>query len=89
MRKCRRGSQNTTNYHCIQEKERKHRDSPIAREFNMLPRFIRTIEAEKVTKERKTSGAKKDKSGAEKVLEDELKASQDRSLVVLDCIAVQ
>jgi len=55
----------------------------------MLPRFIRTIEAEKVTKERKTSGAKKDKSGAEKVLEDELKASQDRSLVVLDCIAVQ
>ena len=58
----------------------------------MLPRFIRTIEAEKVTKERKTSGAKKDKSGAEKVLEEssnELKASQDRSLVVLDCIAVQ
>jgi len=50
------------------------------------------IEAEKGTKERKTSGAKKDKSREEKALEDfsnELEASQDESLVVVDCIVVQ
>ena len=50
------------------------------------------IEAEKETKERRTSGAKKNKSGAEKVLEDssnEVEASQDKSLVVLRYLACE
>jgi len=50
------------------------------------------IEAEKLTKKRKTGGARRKKSGASEVVEDsngELEASQDESLVMLDCIAVQ
>ena len=50
------------------------------------------IKAEKLTKKRKTGGARRKKSGASEVVEDsngELEASQDESLVMLDCIAVQ
>ena len=50
------------------------------------------IEVEKLTKKRKTAGAKRKKSGASEVVEDsndELEASQDESLVMLDCIVVQ
>ena len=50
------------------------------------------IVAERMMKKRKSSRTKKDKGRANKVVEDssdELEASQDESLVVLDCIVVQ
>ena len=50
------------------------------------------IEAEKVTKKRKLARAKRNKIRTKEVVEDsndELEASQDESLVILDCIVVE
>jgi len=49
-------------------------------------------EAEKITKKRKTAGTKKGRRRASEVVEessDESEASQDESLVILDCIEVE
>ena len=49
-------------------------------------------EAEKITKKRKTTGTKKGRRRASEVVEessDESEASQNESLVILDCIEVE
>ena len=59
----------------------------------MTPEILSDLtEAEKKTKKRRTVGTKKGKRGASEVMEessDESEASQDESLVILDCIEVE